>query len=123
MIGKRVLVVDDERTIADTLVRILNQSGFRSSAAYDGSSALDHLQSGCPEILLSDVILPGMSGVEIAKRAVAQCPEMKVFFISGQAASLDILSKAKKSGLDFELFAKPTDPEELIQALLKSGTS
>lgn len=116
-IATTILVVDDERNIADTLVRILNQSGFRANAAYDGASAVKEMESSCPEILLSDVIMPGLNGVEAAKIARLRCPKMRVVFISGQAASLDLLDQANEAGFHFQLLPKPIEPEELIAAL------
>jgi CheY-like chemotaxis protein len=117
MPSKKVLIVDDEKAIADTLAKILNQSGFSAQAVYDGKSALHQIHLDCPEILLSDVIMPGMNGVDAAKLAVAECPTLKVLFISGQAASLDLVENAKHLGFAFQLLAKPIEPEELIAIL------
>jgi DNA-binding NtrC family response regulator len=114
---KRVLVVDDERGIADTLVLILNESGFEARAAYDGKNAIREVLASCPEILLSDVLMPGVNGVEAAKLALGHCPELKVILFSGQAASLDLVDKANEAGFHFQLLAKPIEPEDLIAAL------
>jgi CheY-like chemotaxis protein len=114
---KKILVVDDERGIADSLVLILNQSGFEATAAYDGKTAIDRVLISCPEILLSDVIMPGVNGVEAAKIALSHCPDLKIVLFSGQAASLDLVDKANEAGFDFQLLAKPIEPEDLIAVL------
>jgi CheY-like chemotaxis protein len=61
-----VLVVDDEKVIADTLSMILSRSGFSTMAAYDGFTALELARSTPPDLLISDVVMPGMTGVELA---------------------------------------------------------
>jgi CheY-like chemotaxis protein len=114
---KKILVVDDEKGIADTLVLILNESGFDARAAYDGKTAIREVLASCPEILLSDVLMPGVNGVEAAKLALHHCPDLKVVLFSGQAASLDLVDKAKEAGFPFQLLAKPIEPEDLIAAL------
>jgi CheY-like chemotaxis protein len=117
MKSKKILVVDDERGIADSLVLILNQSGFEATAAYNGKTAIAQVLTSCPEILLSDVIMPGVNGVEAAKIALSHCPDMKIVLFSGQAASLDLVDKANEAGFRFQLLAKPIEPEDLIAAL------
>jgi CheY-like chemotaxis protein len=117
MNNKTILVVDDERGIADTLVLILNGSGFEARAAYDGTTAVQEVLASCPEVLLSDVVMPGINGVEAAKLALRHCPDLKIVLFSGQAASLDLVDKANEAGFHFQLLAKPIEPEDLIAAL------
>src|SRR5438874_13340688 len=91
---QRVLIVDDERVIADTLALILNAVGFESSAVHSGEAAVGLAAQFRPNILLSDVIMAGMSGIEAAILIRAMLPECKVIFISGQAATRDLFSQA-----------------------------
>ena len=63
----RVLVADDERVIADTLVMILNQSGFDAHAAYSGEKAVELATIFKPQMLISDVIMAGLSGIDAAR--------------------------------------------------------
>jgi DNA-binding NtrC family response regulator len=114
---QRVLVVDDERLIADTLCEILNDAGFEAITAYDGKTALQQLDRWCPDILISDVMMPGPNGVEIAKMTAERCPGARVLLLSGQAATKDILERARKEGFDFELLAKPLHPAILLKKL------
>ena len=62
----RILVVDDEPLIADTIVQILNRSGFIAEAAYGGREAIDAARRLTPELILSDVLMPHIDGVEAA---------------------------------------------------------
>ena len=62
----RVLVVDDERVIADTLAIILNQNGFEASAVYTGTAAVDRARDTRPDLIISDVIMPDMNGIDAA---------------------------------------------------------
>ncbi len=62
----KVLVVDDEQTIANTLALILNHSGFEARAVYSGEAAVEVVGSFAPDVLISDVVMTGMSGVEAA---------------------------------------------------------
>jgi len=68
----RILVVDDEKVIADTIVQILNKNGFIAEAAYSGEEAIEKATRRCPELVLSDVLMPQIDGVEAAI-AIREC--------------------------------------------------
>ena len=104
-----VLVVDDESAIADTLTEILSRSGYAAMTAYDGNDALETALMTPPEMLITDVILPGMSGVELAITIRRIFPDCKILLFSGQAATADLLEKARKEGYEFD--------EETISAI------
>ena len=110
----RVLVVDDERVIADTLAMILNRSGFEARVSYSGDVALEMAATFQPDLLISDVIMPGITGVELAIKFRAVLPTCKVLLFSGQAAATNLLEKARAENYDFELIAKPVHPSDLI---------
>ncbi len=112
-----VLVVDDERNIADTLTWILQAEGYAVRAAYNGSVALAMARDNPPEVILTDVLMPGMSGIELAIKARGEFPRCHVLLSSGQAASADMLEDARKRGHDFEVLAKPVEPEDLIKRI------
>jgi DNA-binding response OmpR family regulator len=109
-----VLIVDDERVIADTLSVILSNSGFAVVTAYDGRTALELASIIPPNLLLADVSMPGMNGIELAialSRSVSDC---KVLLFSGQASTVDLLDKAQHAGYDFNLILKPVHPADLL---------
>ncbi|SEG62916.1 response regulator receiver protein [Bryocella elongata] len=113
----RVLVVDDETLIADTIAQILNKNGFRATAVYSGAAAIEFAQRECPDLVLSDVMMPNIDGVEAAIAIRQACPDTRIVLISGQAATVEILSRASERGYQFELLAKPIHPTQLIRHL------
>lgn len=121
-----VLVVDDESAIADTLTEILSRSGYAAMAVYDGNDALETALLTPPEMLITDVILPGMSGVELAITVRRIFPDCKILLFSGQASTADLLATAKSQGHHFTLLSKPVHPRELLalvsDALKQRGT-
>jgi len=109
-----VLVVDDECAIADTLSEILKRSGFNAIVAYDGASALDAALLNPPEVLITDVVLPGMNGIDLAismRRIFTDC---KVILFSGNAATSPLLASAMRAGHNFVLLTKPVHPAEML---------
>lgn len=113
----RVLVVDDETLIADTIVQILNRSGFIAEAAYGGKAAIEAARRITPEIVLSDVLMPHLDGVETAIAIQKLLPETRIVLFSGQAATVEILARARARGFQFELLAKPLHPSLLLEHL------
>jgi CheY-like chemotaxis protein len=110
-------VVDDEAIIASTLATILRISGFSSIAFTDPLEALNSADSKRPSLLISDVIMPGMTGIELAVRIQTKCPNCKILLFSGQAATADLLETARKEGHDFVLLGKPIHPSDLLAAI------
>jgi CheY-like chemotaxis protein len=113
----RVLVADDERVIADTLAMILNQSGFEARAVYSGEKALEQVPVFLPDMLISDVIMAGLNGIDAAIQVRKLMPAIKILLFSGQAATADLLEKARAQGYEFEILAKPVHPQDLLSRL------
>jgi CheY-like chemotaxis protein len=112
-----VLVADYERVIADTLAMILNQSGFEARAVYSGEKALELAASFVPDMLISDVIMADLNGIDAAIQVRALLPKIKILLFSGQAATADLLEKARTQGYEFEILAKPVHPQDLLTKL------
>jgi len=112
-----VLVVDDERVIADTLAMILNQSGFQARSIYSGEGAVELAASFEPDMLISDVIMADLNGIDAAIRIRELLPKIKILLFSGQAATADLLDNARKKGYEFEILAKPVHPQDLLNKL------
>lgn len=110
----RVLVVDDEAIIADTVVEILKQEGFDAEGLSTGTSAIELAKEWHPDVLLSDVIMPGLNGIEIGMKIREIAPKCRVILFSGQAATVDLLEQARRQGHKFDILAKPIRPEQLI---------
>jgi len=113
----KVLVADDEKVIADTLAIILNQNGYDASAVYTGTAAVERARSIRPDLVISDVIMPDMNGIDAAIKIRGFLPGCKILLFSGQAATADLLEDARKRGHEFEILAKPVHPQDLLQKL------
>ena len=113
----KVLVVDDEQVIADTLAMILNQSGFDARAVYSGEKALELASTFAPDMLITDVIMADLNGIDTAIRIRSLLPQIKILLFSGQAATADLLEKARAQGYEFEILAKPVHPRDLLSKL------
>jgi CheY-like chemotaxis protein len=113
----KVLVADDERVIADTLAMILNQSGFDAIAVYSGEKALELAPMVQPDMLISDVIMADLNGIDAAIRIRTILPDIKILLFSGQAATADLLEKARAEGHEFDILAKPVHPQDLLNRL------
>jgi CheY-like chemotaxis protein len=116
-IKPKVLVADDEQVIANTLAIILNQHGFEARAVFSGEKALEELDSFQPDMLISDVIMTGMTGIEVAIETRKKLPNCKVLLFSGQAATADLLERARAQGHEFDILAKPVHPTDLLAKL------
>jgi CheY-like chemotaxis protein len=113
----KVLVVDDQRLIADTLAEILENAGFDAVAAYDGFEALEKAARFHPDWILSDVLMPRMNGVELAIAIRKNYPNAAILLLSGQAGISGILEDGRLQGYQFELIAKPIHPLKLIDRI------
>lgn len=113
----KVLVVDDEQAIADTLAIILRRHGFDAMAVYDGESAVRAADVFCPNALITDVIMPGMNGIDAAIEISELIPSCQILLLSGQAETHDLMSLARSAGYDFEIFAKPLPPTDTLKWL------
>jgi CheY-like chemotaxis protein len=110
----RIFVVDDEYVISYTLAAIFNMNGYLARYFTDPMEALAAAQSDAPDLLISDVAMPGLSGVDLAIQIRARYPTCKILLISGQAGTLDLLENARAQGHDFHLLLKPVLPSELL---------
>ena len=116
----RVLVADDESIIADTLAIILAQNGYEATAVYCGAEAIERAKTWRPDLLLADVVMPDMSGIEAAIRIRALLPACRILLLSGQAATIDLMQDAREDGHQFEIILKPIHPTQLLARLQQS---
>ena len=112
--NRLVLIADDEAMIADTLAVILGRAGFKTMVAYDGTSALRICQATPPDLLISDVMMPGLTGVELALAVQQKIPKCKILLFSGQATTVDLLGAARAAGQSFTILPKPLHPTKLL---------
>jgi len=112
-----VFVVDDEALIADTLATILNNAGFQTTAFYSPEHVLKAANGASPDLLIADVAMPGMTGIELAIEVKSQYPQCKVLLFSGQAGMADLLERARQELPEFEFLSKPVHPTDLLAKL------
>ena len=110
----RIFVVDDETVIASTLATILQQSGFDAVAFSQPMEALKASRLNAPDLLISDVIMPLLNGVDLAILVVKDCPGCKVLLFSGQASTVNLLEEARVAGHQFEILDKPIHPADFL---------
>jgi CheY-like chemotaxis protein len=110
----RVFVVDDEPVIASTLAAILKMHGYSATFFTSPVEALAAARLKAPDVLISDVAMPSISGIDLAIQMRAQDPACKILLFSGQAATFDLLEDARARGHDFDLLLKPVPPTELL---------
>jgi DNA-binding response OmpR family regulator len=112
-----ILVVDDEHLIADSLVQILNMAGFNAVPLYSGSDAVEQATQKPCDVLISDVVMDGMTGIDAAIEIRKLLPGCKVLLVSGNNRTADMLKDAHERGHDFDILAKPVHPSEIIDRL------
>lgn len=114
---RRVVVVDDDVAIASCLKAILNHAGFDAHCMFRGQELVDSLETLRPDVLITDVEMPGMTGIEAAIITRSKFPNCKILLISAQAATSSMLVKAREQGHEFELLAKPLHLPDLLAKL------
>lgn len=113
----RILVVDDEECIADTLALILRSSGYEATSLNNGQSALEECARSTPDLVISDVMMPVLNGIELAIQIRERYPRCRILLISGLGNSVDLLEQASRKGHSFEMLAKPIHPVELLSRI------
>lgn len=119
--ARRIFVVDDEKVISDTLCAILRLHGFDARAFYDAQSALAACEATPPEIVISDVVMAGMNGIEMAIQIRGRIPSCRILLFSGQSSSQSLLEAAKLGGYVFDFLMKPVHPADLLAKLKTSA--
>ena len=117
--GPHVFVVDDEPVIASTLAVILQMHGFSAKFFTSPLEAFAAARAKSPDLLISDVDMPGISGIELAIRMKALHPTCQILLFSGQPSTLDLLNSARAQGHDFDLLLKPIPPPALLAEIRK----
>lgn len=114
---RKILVVDDERLVADSLVQILNMMGYDAVAVYSGMEAVERAINTEFDMLISDVVMPGMNGIESAIEICNRTPSCKVILVSGNNRTADLLHASAEDGHPFEVLAKPVPPQLILDKL------
>lgn len=119
--GLRVLVADDDLGICRTLKEILEQDGCEVETACDGSEALEKLEKGRFDVVLTDVVMPEMDGHDLFLAVQKSRPGLPVLMMTAFHYDKDhIIKRSRVAGLGTVIFKKPVDPARLRQAILEA---
>src|SRR4051812_2282160 len=111
----RVLVVDDDLNVADASAQVLHLFGYECYAVYNHTDAIAAAESFRPDVILSDVIMKGLNGVELCLQIKQMLPDCRVLLLSGEVSTAHtLIQDSRKQGYNFELVAKPVRPQELV---------
>jgi two-component system response regulator AtoC len=114
-----ILIIDDEIKLADVLVKRMAAGGHRASAAYTGADGLAAAQALRPDVILCDLKLPDMRGLDLLPKLLEQLPEAKVMVMTGGSSTADAVTALKLGAEDY--LEKPFDLEELVVKVQKLG--
>ena len=106
----KVLVIDDENSVADTLVMVLNFSGFDASAAYSGEHAIDLVRQSPFDHVVTDVMMEPMNGIQAAIAIQAICPECTILLMSGNERTAQLLADAASNGYKLRYSCQASPP-------------
>ena len=112
-----VFVVDDEVVISKSLAMILEHHGYLVRSFTDPLEALKHLEADPPDLLISDVVMPQLSGVDLAIQVKAYVPDCKILLLSGQAAMAHLLEQTQARWHNFTWLSKPVHPADLLNEI------
>jgi CheY-like chemotaxis protein len=119
--NSRVFIVDDEPIIATTLAAILRLSGYETFSFNNPLDALKRAALDQPNLLISDVVMPQLSGIELAVQVKLSCPSCKILLFSGSASYLDFSQDAERLDHHFHILPKPIYPGDLLRAIQDQG--
>jgi CheY-like chemotaxis protein len=112
-----IAVVDDEPVIAETLSEILRRAGYVVRSYTDPNEAWTAILTSTPDLLISDAVMPTMSGTDLAIRVRTQCPHCKVLLLSGRTEGAALSESARRMGFDFYHLTKPVHPTDLLREI------
>jgi DNA-binding response OmpR family regulator len=119
----QILVIDDDHAVRGAMQLLLQAEGFDVVVASDGTNGIVTAQANAPDLVIVDLFMPGMTGVDTIRAIRERIPRVPIIAISGvlasSAASVDSLSSAALTGADLTLH-KPFRPNELLKAVRRT---
>jgi len=117
----KVLLVDDEEDFAAALAERLRLRGITVDTAYDGETALQKIASYDPEVVVLDVMMPGIGGLAVLQRIKAQRPATEVILLTGKGSTRDGIEGMRLGAYDY--LVKPVQIDELIAKMKEAVAS
>lgn len=114
---RKILLVEDEKVVADTLGKILASNGYDTRVAYSAEAAMQTISQWSPHLAILDVILPKMNGIELAVALQKRFAGCQVLLFSGQPSVDGLMQKARREGHEFEILAKPVHPTVMLDTI------
>ena len=113
----KILVVDDVDTIARVYARFLERQGYEVRIAFNGEEALEEYERFNPDLVISDILMPKMSGFELANEIRKINEDQKIVLMTGYADETEVLEQQKSHGFPF--FTKPADLQTTVSKIVK----
>lgn len=110
----RVLIVDDEPSVANSLAMIIDRSGHNALPVYSGNDAIDTARGFNPQVVLSDVTMPGIDGIELARCLAADYPGCKILLMSGNDEGVNTALECLTRRECAKVLTKPIPPQAIL---------
>lgn len=117
------MVVDDNRDIADTTSEILQGAGYQVLAVYSAAEALRSMADFRPQLIISDVTMPEMGGIELARELRHSHPAVQVILLTGSASAEALQDVAEAGVAGVTVLAKPIPPRQLLKIIAEMTSS
>lgn len=112
----RVLVVDDDRLVADTLSLVFNANGYECEATYSAAEGFERAKDFAPSLLLCDVVMPDETGFELAERMHLAMPNVRLLLLSAYTSNASLVNaQARQMCRPLKLLSKPCRPDDLLR--------
>jgi len=112
----RILIVDDDRLVADTLTLVLQANGFETKTAYSAAEGLESARRTPPCVLLCDVSMPGQTGLQLIETITREQPNSRMMVLTAYSSNaIHVELKSEELNLPIKLLRKPCHPEELVR--------
>jgi len=111
----KILLVDDEEEFVTTLAERLELRGLQARAALNGEAALKMIEADTPEIVILDIMMPGIGGFEVLRRIKAQHPRLPVILLTGRGSTNEGIKGMRLGAFDYLM--KPLNIEELLKKM------
>jgi CheY-like chemotaxis protein len=113
---RRILIVDDERLVADTLALVFQKGGFQTKAAYSVDEAMEDVRAFVPDLLLCDITMPGKDGLVLVEEITQELPGCRIMVLTGFYSNLKaVYDKLGNLARPVSVYTKPCEPGELLR--------